>query len=205
MIKAKPSWLYRTFFNFYINRIIRTNFEKFIVRGGVECNNRSVLLIPNHFSWWDGFFAWQLNRKLFGKRFNILMLESQLKNHLFFSRIGAFSISPGSRSITESLNHCIGLLSDKNNLLVFFPQGKISTQHCSEIKFMAGIERIVNRSPNVCVVFASVLVDYYSRKKPSVTITLKEYIGSANLTEMENEFNSFHSKCIKNQNNIFAT
>jgi 1-acyl-sn-glycerol-3-phosphate acyltransferase len=205
MIKANRSWLYQTFFNFYINRIIRSDFEKFIVLGEVDTNGRSVLLIPNHFSWWDGFFAWQLNQKLFKRQFNVIMLEEQLKKHMFFSRIGAFSISPGSRSISESLNHCVNILGDNSNLLVFFPQGKINSQHCTQLKFMPGVERIIAHSPNVCVVFASVLVDYYSNKKPSVAITLCEYKGQASVAELEKEFNSFRNNCINNQDNIFTT
>ncbi|KAF5079664.1 hypothetical protein DSECCO2_127900 [anaerobic digester metagenome] len=48
--------LYNRFFNWYIKRILRSDFHDVRVVGDVSLNSTdSILLIPNHFSWWMVF------------------------------------------------------------------------------------------------------------------------------------------------------
>ncbi len=162
-------------------------------------DDRSVLLIPNHFSWWDGFFGWHINKQIFRKKFHVMMLEQELSQRMFFSRVGAFSVNLGSRSIIESLNYSIDILADPSNLLLMFPQGKLDSQHVNSVKFHKGIERIAARVSNTRIIFAVCLTDYFANRKPTLTISLKEYSGPIELEIMQQEFNNNLQHCIVQQ------
>ena len=205
MIKANHSACQKWLMNSYINYIIHNDFREIIYTNNSQPDNRSILLIANHFSWWDGFFAWHLNEKILKKNFHIMMLEQELKKRMFFSRVGAFSVNVNSRSVIESIDYTSNLLSNTNNLVTMFPQGKLGSHHYWEVKFRKGIERILQKANNTRVVFAVFLVDYYGNRKPTVTVTLKDYEGSSSLHEIENAYNSLLMNCIQNQDNLFTT
>ena len=196
MIRANHSQFHCWLLNLYIEYILRTDFHTVQIRGNVKPDERSILLIPNHFSWWDGFFAWHVNRKVFSKRYHVMMLEQELAQRLFFSRVGAFSVNLGKRSVIESLNYCIDILRNSNNMLLMFPQGKLESQHANQVRFQKGVEHIVAKAKSARVVFAVCLVDYFSYRKPTLTITLKEYDG---LSSMEEAFNQHLRDCIVQQ------
>ena len=54
--------------------------------------SKSLIVTPNHFSWWDGFFIYWTNKKLFNRKLYVLMLEEQLKRYWFFKKLGCYSI-----------------------------------------------------------------------------------------------------------------
>lgn len=202
MIKPKHSKFHSWLLDAYIGFILKSDFNKVIVTGDIRPDDRSILLIPNHFSWWDGFFAWYLNKIIFKKNYHVMMLEQELSKRMFFSRIGAFSINLTSRSMVESLNFCAQVLSNSNNMLLMFPQGKLASLHQPELKFRRGVERILNQTPNTRIIFAACLVDYFAHRKPSLTIALKEYNGNYSIKEIEEAYN-FHYKQSKiNQDNL---
>lgn len=205
MIKADHRLFHSWLLNLYISFILKTDFREVKIMGDIKSDERSILLIPNHFSWWDGFFAWHLNKVLFKKRYHVMMLENELSKRMFFTKVGAFSINLNSKGIVESLNYCSQILNDSNNMLLMFPEGKLGTLHKSELKFRKGVERILNQSPNTRVIFAACLTDYYGHRKPSLTISLSEYDGSNNLVDIEEAYNNHLKQSINNQDNLFET
>ncbi|MFP4555827.1 MAG: lysophospholipid acyltransferase family protein [Bacteroidales bacterium] len=204
MIKPSHSPFHCWLIDKYIGYILKTDFYDVTITGNINPNERSVLLIPNHFSWWDGFFAWHLNKKLFKKRYHVMMLEKELAKRKFFSKAGAFSINLNSRSIINSLNYCQQILSNPNNLLLMFPQGRLESQHHSGIKFRKGIERIAKQSPEARIIFAACLTDYYSHRKPCLTIALKEHIGERDLISMEKSYNEHLNESIIQQDKRYV-
>lgn len=205
MIKPSHSSFHCWLINIYIGFILKTDFCDVTITGNIKPDKRSILLIPNHFSWWDGFFAWHLNKKLFKKQYHVMMLEKELAKRRFFSKAGAFSINLNSRSIISSLNYCQQILSNPNNLLLMFPQGRLESQHHTNIKFRKGIERIAKQSPQTRIIFAACLTDYYSHRKPSLTIALKEYNGERNLSSMEKSYNEHLNESISQQDKIYVS
>lgn len=205
MIKAKHNHLYHLFFSNYFRYIIRKDFRKMDITGGIADREMPLLIIGNHFSWWDGFIPYELNRQLFRRRFHIMMLEEQLKRHLFFSKLGAFSINPGNRSAIESLNYGTSLLNDKKNLLVLFPQGTIDSQYNQSIDFKKGWFRILRNLPGpVQICFMAVLTDYFSNRKPTLFICLEEYNKTASFIfeELSEAYRSFYLKCLERQKEL---
>ena len=202
MIKPNHSKLHTWLIDVYIRTIIKADFRRVIITGSINADNRPVLLVSNHFSWWDGFFAWHINSKVLKKKYHVLMLEKQLSQHMFFSRIGAFSVSKGTRGVIESLNFCSEVLSNPNNLLVLYPQGKIEPQHKNHVVFQRGVERILAQTNDVRVVFASCLTNYFSYRKPTLTLSLVEYTGNYTLADIEEAYNNHLSQSFANQENI---
>ena len=80
--------------------------------------NKAILLIPNHFSWWDGFFYYFINLKFFRKRFHVMMLEKELSKRPIFKYIGAFSVEQKSETVQETLSYTSDLLKNPNNIFV---------------------------------------------------------------------------------------
>ncbi|MBN1637561.1 MAG: lysophospholipid acyltransferase family protein [Ignavibacteriales bacterium] len=193
ILKAKHHWFLYPFFRWYGRRLLKKHFYKIIIKSNFENKNLPILLIGNHFSWWDGFFVSYLNDKLFHRKLFIMMEEKQLLEYKFFSKTGCFSIKKGSRSVLETLEYSRELLKDKNNLVVLFPQGVIESLYKEELKFEKGIERIIkNLEKEIQIVFMVNLIDYFSQKRPYLFSYLKEYeLKKFSIENIQNYFNKF--------------
>ncbi len=204
MIKPKHNPLYHKIFDIYIRQLIKRDFRKVTIIGDFTPDDRSILLVPNHFSWWDGFFAWELNRKHLNKKFYLMMLESELNKYMFFSKLGAFSINPSSKGMLESLRYASNTLEQPGNLMVFFPQGKLYSQHHITLEFQKGIERIVANSHKFRLLMCANLIDYYAYRKPSLNIYIQEFerLTHFDLMRFQITYNLFLKQSIHKQDTI---
>ena len=203
MIKASHNKLYEVFFDNYIRLLLKIDFREVnIIRPGLEDQEKAVLLLGNHFSWWDGFFARYINNRVFRRRFHVMMLEDPLKKRMFLNKLGAFSIKKNSKTGLESLEYAAGLLEDKNNLVLLFPQGSIQSHHNRPLTFEKGWFRILNKiSGHFQVVFMAGLVDYFSHRKPTLSIYLENYNPGEpfNKEVFQDAYNAFFENCITQQ------
>lgn len=201
MIKARQTPFFVRFFNWYSRRMIKTHFHEVRFHNKPEKTDSPLLVIANHFSWWDGFFIVYYNRLFFKKKFFVMMLEEQLKNRLFLNKAGAFSIKKNAPSAIDSLKYAGELISDPEHLLLMFPQGRIQSQHLCSFQFEKGIEIILrNSSLQPEILFVANITEYYSQKKPSLDVYFeKPDISSKNYEQIESLYNSFFSSCIKQQ------
>ncbi len=193
------------FFSWYINRLIRSDFKRFDFDRIEVDPNRAILLLANHFSWWDGFLLFQLNRLLFRKRFHIMVTEENYRQVWFLKYLGAFSVKKKSRSILETLNYAGSLLNDPRNLVVIFPQGKLYSLHADDIIFEKGLMNIINSSQkNFQYLFAAILTDYFEHRKPSVKCFLQTWEGAefTSLQLIKSEYNKHYDASKKRQNQI---
>jgi hypothetical protein len=182
--------------------MIRFYFHRVIIKGDFNDSDLPVLLIGNHFSWWDGFIANLLNNKIFHRKFHIMMLEEQLSRRMFLNKAGAYSIKRGSRSVMESLHYTRDLLNGKENLVVLYPQGEFESIYRTTVRFEKGISAIVAGLKNKFhVVFYAALVDYFSHRKPALTIYLREIPQEMALDpeSIETVYNTFLAECIMQQ------
>ena len=208
MIKANHSRLYTWFFDKYIGHILHKQFRVINITGHVEQKARPILIVGNHFSWWDGFFILYLNRIVFKRKLYVMMLEEQLKKRMFLSRIGAYSIYPRTKSVIDSLGYTVELLKDAGNIAAIFPQGEIESAYTSKIRFEKGLQFILNQSASqtpIQLVFMVALVDYYSHRKPSLTIAVEEYKdwGTPDAESVEDGYNEFYRRAIERQDSIY--
>ncbi len=198
IIKARHHWIVYPFFKFYAVFKIRRHFNKVIILGDFQQKNLPLLLISNHVSWWDGFWVMYINLKLFHKRFHFMMLEDQLRKFSFFINTGGYSVKKKSRSVIESINYTIELLSDSKNLVMLFPQGRITSIYDQSFQFEKGLERILKEvNDKVQIIFLANLIDYFSNQKPSLFIYLKEYNNmNTDIEKIQKEYNMFYSGCV---------
>jgi 1-acyl-sn-glycerol-3-phosphate acyltransferase len=201
IIKARQIPFYVRFFSWYAANGLKRFFNKVDVECTADTSGRPVLLIGNHFSWWDGFIAYRLNDICLHKRFHIMMLEDQLAGRMFLNKAGAFSIKRGSRSVIGSLNYASALLHEKDNMVVVYPQGAIASVHHRPVIFEKGTERIIARAPaDLMILFYVALPDWYSEKKPGLRIRVTEYVNTdKSAAGLEKAYNRFLDDSVAKQ------
>jgi 1-acyl-sn-glycerol-3-phosphate acyltransferase len=199
IIKARHHPIVHSFFKLYVPYIIRRNFHEVNISGDYQEKNKPILIIANHISWWDGFWTVYLILYLFHRKFHFMMQEDQLRKIRFFSLTGGFSIKKGSRSILESIKYTIELLSDNRNLVLLFPQGKINSLYSQSFHFEKGLERIIKEvNGKVQIFFQANLIDYFSHKKPSLFIYLKECEKlNIDIVSVQEEYSAFYAACVE--------
>jgi 1-acyl-sn-glycerol-3-phosphate acyltransferase len=180
---------------------MKGNFKPIKIINDIDEKNLPVLLVTNHNSWWDGFWVQYINIQIFKRKFHFMMLEEQLRKFWFFNYTGGFSVRKNSKSIIETLDYTRQLLTNKNNLVLMYPQGEIQSMHEPVFKFERGIEHILRKMENpVQVVFMVSLVDYFSNPNPGLFLYLKEFDGMDFKTEtILLKFNKFYADCVEKQ------
>lgn len=165
----------------------------------------SVLLLTNHFSWWDGFFANYTAFNNLQRRLYIMMQHDHFVKHWYFKYWGAFSMKKGSRDMLESLTYSAGLLNDPRNLVTIFPQGELCSNHITYIHVEKGIERLIKQIKGPCqIVYQCTLIDYFESLKPRAYIHQFDCgnAGEVPFEELKLRINDFHQQALKNQVNI---
>ena len=159
---------------------------------------KAILVLTNHFSWWDAFFMIYVNTRLFKKKYFVMMLEEQLRKFILFKYGGSYSVKKNSRDILESLHFTIQLLQEPGNIVQLFPQGMIQSQHEPEIRFESGIGYVLQHAAaDYQLLFSVALTDYFSSKKPQLHIFLEEcpIPKASELVNIEKSFNDFYKQC----------
>ncbi len=173
VIKASHTDWAKAVFVPVIWSLLRSRFSNFYcVNTPPEIDpSSSLLLTPNHFSWWDGFFFFHLYRRsvLKQKDCYLMMLETQLKKFWYFRHLGAYSIAPGQRSVLESISYTAELLEDPEKLVVVYPQGAIQSYSQRPIRFQRGVEAVLRRvRGSVSVLPLFFRVEYFEKMKPEI-------------------------------------
>jgi 1-acyl-sn-glycerol-3-phosphate acyltransferase len=164
----------------------------------------SVLLLCNHFSWWDGFFAGHLTQTYLKRDFFIMMQEDHLQKRMFFNRVGGFSVNRKSKEVVESLQYAARLLDDPNNLVAVFPQGALESNHINEINIERGIDYIVKKVKGDCqIIYYSAFVEYFESLKPSVYFRFLNCGTNRDFDfeKLKTMINDHHKKALKEQLN----
>lgn len=207
MIKADHRTIAVKFFDWYISKIIKKDFHNIEYDKSFNFDkNKAILLIPNHFSWWDGFFAYFLNLYLFKKKFHVMMLEKELSKRPIFKYIGAFSVEQKSETVEETLNYTSELLNNKDNLVLMFPQGRIESNHKEKVTFRKGIEYLVNNSGNnFQLIYSTTLIDYLANRKATAYMYLEKLALFKGITvkELEEKYNEFYQKAKNIQSELW--
>lgn len=172
-IKADHSLWAEVLFNYYIQRLMNKNFSGFYHLGEAPVigDQESLIITPNHFSWWDGFFIYRFKKKFAGRKvLHLLMLESQLKRYWFFSKVGAYSIDPDNpKKIIGTINYTSEILRDKSNIVIIYPQGEIEPQDSETLNLKKGIVRVLEKTgKDVTVLPVAFKIIYGDEMNPAV-------------------------------------
>jgi len=175
MITAKHHPLYVRGSDWIMKRLMNRYFRHIHIRSELDDRQGPVLLLANHFSWWDGFLARYAVTKTLKKKVFVMMLEEELSKRPVLRKVGAFSVRKNSRTAAESMDYALKILENPNHLLLLFPQGKFQSLHQYPLEFEKGWFRILERAPkDTRVVFLAALTDYFDRRKPGLNIYLEE-------------------------------
>jgi 1-acyl-sn-glycerol-3-phosphate acyltransferase len=201
ILKAKHNFIIYPFFKWYAGFVIKRHNSTVKIIGEFTDRNLPVLLISNHISWWDGFWAMYINQNVLHRKFHFMMLEEQLRKYWFFNFTGGFSVNKSTKSIVDTLNYTSGLLTDKENMVLIFPQGEIQSLHNQNIQFEKGVERILRNKENaVQVVFLVNLIDYFSNPKPGIYFHIREYTeGAFDLKSIQQNYTEFYADSVGKQ------
>ncbi len=158
----------------YLYRLFKHHFHSIILldEQPVVDEQLPVLLLPNHSSWWDGFFVYLVNEKFLHRRPYLMMLEEQLSQNRFFRHVGAYSINPASSAeMKRSLRFTLDLFQPKDagRLICIFPQGELQAWHKRPIEFRRGIEFLLKRIPlPVQVLLLGIRIEFLNEQYPQV-------------------------------------
>lgn len=204
ILKAKHNFFIYPFFQWYAVWLIKRKFSKANIIGSFNDKNLPVLLIANHISWWDGFWAMYLNLKIIKRKFHFMMLEEQLRKFWFFNYTGGFSVNKKAKSVIESLNYTGELLSDSKNMVLIFPQGEIQSMHLQTFQFEKGINHILrDKEERIQILFMANLVDYFSTPKPIINIYIREYQDlHLSIESIEKGYNEFYKQSVEYQKGL---
>ncbi|MDP4175052.1 MAG: lysophospholipid acyltransferase family protein [Bacteroidota bacterium] len=181
MIKAEHNKAARLIFDVYIDRLLKKNFSSFFLVN--ECpeikNINSLIVTPNHFSWWDGFFIDLVNRKVLRRKIHIMMLEDQLKKYWFFRYLGAYSVrQENPKCIIETAAYSREISDIPGTLNVIYPQGEIESYEKRPLSFKFGLRFFLRGiAGNSAVAPVLFKIKYGEVMKPSVYCWFGELVS----------------------------
>ena len=209
IIKANPIRVkYLLLVGRFLSWLFSWRFNKMKINEVDVLKNHSYILMCNHFSFWDGFWAGYICLKSIYRQepnlkgFYIMVLEKQLAQHKWLTRLGCFSVAPGTTTVSESLDYAAELLNTPGNIFLMFPQGNLESNHVRNILIKPGIAEIVKRINGNCqLLWSSNLIEYFESLKPSVYFHLLNCGTNHefNLELLTANINHHHRASIKKQ------
>jgi 1-acyl-sn-glycerol-3-phosphate acyltransferase len=192
MIYPKKNIIFKYTLHAYVRWLTARHFHQ-INYNQIDIDpNRSILLIANHFSVWDTFVLFWLNRKLFKKKFHAMILEKTVIKEPILKYAGAFSVNKNSRDMIQSLDFAAKLLDDPGNLVLIFPQGKLYSNMISEVVFEKGIIRIIKKATGkFSLVYATTFIENFENFKAVANVYLKAD-ATQNFSDIEELQNAYH-------------
>jgi 1-acyl-sn-glycerol-3-phosphate acyltransferase len=160
-----PTWAVEA----YLRRKMRSAFRGLWLRGALPSSAEGRLVYANHTSWWDGFVVHAL-AECAGWDAYCLMEEKNLQRYRFLSRIGAFSVQPGSpASALASLRYAKRLLQEKAASVVVFPEGEIRPFGERPLRLEGGLEVLARLAGVPCLPVA-IRYAFFEHEKPDVLL-----------------------------------
>jgi 1-acyl-sn-glycerol-3-phosphate acyltransferase len=177
MIPARKQIPAEWIFTPYLKRLYRSHFHRLRLLGEAPPQDPEVplLIVPNHNTWWDGFFVYTLNKELLHRRLYMMMLAEQLSRYRFFSRLGAYGINPGSRSsVLQSIDYTCDLLKQPDTAVCLFPQGDL-TPFGTALRYQRGLDWILKRHQgSVDLLPLSMRCEYLQHRRAEVFFLFDE-------------------------------
>ena len=174
----------------YLHHIMKKSFYSVrLINAMPQLNaDKSLCICPNHISWWDGFFFYYLGEKIIPGKLHCMMLESQLRQYHFFSRLGAYSIDPADAfSIKETTAYTISLFKDPQNTCVIFPQGKICPQSNVSRAVKKGLIHFTENT-GTQILPVALRIEWYNRRKPTLLVRFGSVIDAAMIADGMDSF-----------------
>lgn len=208
MIQAEHKKWARFIFDYYINKMLKNNFLSYYLLNSYPVleKNLSIILTPNHISWWDGFFIDYIVKTFSDRKMHIMMLEEQLKKFWFFKKLGAYSINPDSlSSILTTARYTRELLKSPGKLAVIYPQGTIEPFEKRPLTIKKGLKLFVENMPNeILVVPVAFKIQYFNEKKPAIIARFGKILNAETIcSDYQLYVNEFYRNLDELNNAVF--
>ena len=206
MVYPKKNKFIHWFLSNYVKWLVSKTFHELLFNTITIDKNRPILLLANHFSFWDGLILYCINDRLFKKKFHVMVREDTTYKLHYLRYGGAFSINKNSRKMLESLDYAAKLLDDPQNLVLFFPQAKLYSNFVEDIHFEKGILKVIRQAEGKFqLIFASTFIQYYKHKKQSINVYLKnetENYAGKSIDELKDTYQQHYTASKKLQTEI---
>lgn len=189
----------------YVRWAVKRNFHQLNADQVEVSPDKSVLLIANHFSYWDGMILYYLNQQITGKKFHAMILEETAINEPILKYAGGFSVKRNSRDILKSLKFAAELLNDPQNMVLIFPQGKLYSNFIGEVTFEPGISKIMQQADGKFqLIQAAIFAETFEHKKPVVNVYLcnDEQAGSTDAIAVQRRYQQHYDRARAQQTKI---
>lgn len=198
MIRARHTFAGALVARFCAGPLLDGAFREVRIAGEGTDRGLPVLMVANHFSWWDGFIQYRINRACFRRTLYVMMLEEQLQRHPLLAGCGCFSVRRHSRSLVETLDYCLEVMQSPENMLLIFPQGAIESMHLPSLAFRPGAAHLAERiGRDFDIALNCNLPEYGAARRPVLNCWWKLTPGAACSCRgaLELEANRFYAAC----------
>ena len=206
MVYNKKNIFFNRIIHYYVKWAVDRHFYEMLFNVIEVDKSKSILLIANHFSFWDGLILYCLNEKLLKKKYHVMVQKETVHQLNYLKFAGAFSVTKKSKDIMESLNYAAELLNDPQNLVLIFPQGKLFSNYVEDVHFDKGVLRIMQKATGKFqLIFSSTFIQYFKHKKPTATVYLKseaENFTDKTIVELQESYQQHYSSSKQLQTNF---
>jgi 1-acyl-sn-glycerol-3-phosphate acyltransferase len=195
-IPAKESRFFITFFDVVVRLLCKLRFSGvYLKQAYTPCKNSRTIYYLNHTSWWDGLIPLLLNQKCFRQRARAMMEDKQMREHGFFKRIGAFSVSlENPKSVIRSLRYAVESLKRTNASLFIYPEGEIKPFSQKKPKFKSGLSWIVSKYPVPDVVPIAIYFTTAESSKPKLYLQVGEPVNRVETSDLSEKTVRFENE-----------
>lgn len=175
-IPAKESRFFIFFFDVVVRILCKFRFSGVYLKQAYRpSNDARTIYYLNHTSWWDGLIPLLLNQKCFRQRARAMMEDKQMREHGFFKRIGAFSVSlQNPKSVIRSLRYAVESMERPNASLFIYPEGEIRPFSLAKPVFKSGLSWIVSKNSAPDVVPVAIYLTTAKSSKPTLYLQVGE-------------------------------
>jgi chlorobactene lauroyltransferase len=133
-----------------------------------------ILMLANHSSWWDGYFAWLIAHSVERQDHYLMMEEANLRRYRFFTWAGCFSVDRmHGRAALASIHYAAHLLKERPGRAVWiFPQGEIVPNDRRPLRCYSGIGHLVRQVGAARCYPVALRIEYGGEQRPDVFISI---------------------------------
>lgn len=195
LIRARYSPMVTGLFERHVRSMVRRRFhcvrmveETVPLLQDAGADERPLVIVMNHSSWWDPLVPLMLRRGFFEGRTPLAVMDrEQLEKFGFFRRLGIFGIDPDDPASLDGMGGYVmeHLLSADRAVFLVTPQGRFADSR-EPIRMRPGVAAILARAVReklrVRVVSLAIEYTFWLEQKPEVFLRAAECSGEHDAT-----------------------
>lgn len=188
-IPAKESRFFIIFFDVVVRLLCKLRFSGVYLKQVYTPSKHSrTIYYLNHTSWWDGLIPLLLNQKCFKQKARAMMEDKQMREHGFFKRIGAFSVSlENPKSVIRSLRYAVESMKRPNSSLFIYPEGEIRPFSTEKPEFKSGLSWIISKYPEPDIVPVAIYFTTATSSKPALYLQVGEPVETTGIEDLSDK------------------